>query len=98
MEKTTRIGDVGDRVEVVGRVLCAERVDTQWGGSCRIKLENDEGVLAWWLSSNWELAYSLQIDQVLTVRATIMRYVEAEGKLWVQLRNGRILEDALALL
>jgi hypothetical protein len=98
MEKTKHIGDVGTRVEIVGRVLCHELVEHHYGASCRIKLENDDGVLAWWLSSNWELAHSLQAGQILTVRATIMRYVLAEDRLWVQIRNGRILENALALI
>lgn len=89
MDKTKHIGDVGDRVVVAGRVLSVERVDTDFGNSALIKLVGD-GLLCAWMSSHGEYAYTLTPGQPLTVRATVKKYLEHEGALWVQITNGRV--------
>lgn len=98
MEKTTHIGSPGTRVVVAGRVVSVQRVDTDYGHSALVLLENSEGVFARWLSSNGDLAYTLRRGDPLTVRATVKGYVVRDDRLWVQITRGRIETDALTLV
>lgn len=95
--KTKWIGDAGERVVVSGTVVHSERVATEYGNSTRLKITNSEGVMAWWLWSHDE-AEQWPVGTPITVRATIQRYVQIKDTLWVQITNGRVETDALALV
>lgn len=98
MEKTRHVGEPGARVVVSGVVEIARRIDTKWGNSTGIQIRGNDGVRARWQSSNGDLAHELKPGDVVTVRATVKRYVERDGVLWVILTNGRVKQDALALV
>jgi acyl-CoA thioesterase FadM len=99
MDVTAHIGEPGTRVVVTGRVISAERIETQWGNGTGIKLRNDdEGTFVLWASSNADLLYELKAGDPLTVRATVEKYVERSGTVWCKITNGRVEAEALALV
>lgn len=97
MRKTTRIGDIGDRVVVSGRVISAERQPTQWGNSTLFKIDGAQGELAYWISSH-DLADDYPAGTPITVRCTVRKYKLIAEDLWVNVTNGTIVDDALALV
>lgn len=95
--KTTRIGDVGDRVVLSGTVTSATRQPGEFGFCTLFKISGAQGELAYWIASRDD-AEAWPAGTPITVRCTVKKYKLIDGDLWVNVTRGSIVEDALAIV
>ncbi|AYD87351.1 hypothetical protein SEA_VALENTINIPUFF_53 [Microbacterium phage ValentiniPuff] len=96
--KTTRIGDVGDRVVISGVVMSAElQAPTEFGFPMLVKIRGAQGELAYWISTS-DAASKLKAGEPITLRATVKKYKLIAEDLWVNVTNGTVVADALAIV
>jgi hypothetical protein len=91
---TINIGRNGTRVEVSGTITAEHVYETKWGNEHHVRFTGSDGTLAFWKAAR---RLDVKVGDTLTVRATIKRYRILDGDLYVEVTNGRVLEDALAI-
>ena len=95
--KTERIGDVGDRVVIAGKVIAATRQPGDFGFCTLFKIEGALGELAYWIASRDD-AEAWPAGTPITVRCTVKKYKLIGEDLWVNVTRGTIVDDALAIV
>ena len=87
---TTLAGNVGDKVEVTGRVAVAKTVETQFGSSRLIVIETSEyQAVKLFTSAQW--SWDVEREQTITVSGAIKSFGEYDGVLQTQLNRPKMI-------
>lgn len=92
--ETVSIGAQGDRVEVTAVVTQEKVYDTVWGVQHHVRMATPDGALVFWRASR---DLGIRMGDTVTVRATVRYRRLIEGDSYVEISNGRLMEDELAL-
>jgi uncharacterized protein YfaP (DUF2135 family) len=96
---TINIGDVKKRVEIAGTIRSMRwyELDYPMGGRTDLHIIGEDGTHAYWRCSRRLEDEGYAEGDKITVRATIEGYERLDGELVVRIRNGHVLDSALAL-